>query len=104
MSSGFSGDWREWQGNLELIAFSAVNTPGFRRKAALTEEPMPIAASGSDSHFGPGRMVIDMPNSEEEAVTEDHDMVLASAAERVARSIGRSPAQIAERLHLRVHG
>lgn len=47
MSSGFSGDWREWQGNLELIAFSAVNTPGFRRKAALYNRPLPMAASVS---------------------------------------------------------
>lgn len=103
MSSGFSGDWREWQGNLELIAFSAVNTPGFRRKAALYEVQMPMAASADIPNFGPGGMTIDMPRGED-VTTEDHDVVLASAAERVARSIGRSQEQIADRLRSRVHG
>jgi hypothetical protein len=108
MSSRFSGDWREWQGNLELIAFSAVNTPGFRRKAALYEVQMPMAASATSASlsFGPGGMTMDMPRvaDEDAVVTEDHDVVLASAAERVARSIGRSPAQIADQLRCRVHG
>lgn len=64
MSSGFSGDWREWQGNLELIAFSAVNTPGFRRKAALYDRPMEMAASGADlSGWGSLCAAIDMPRS-----------------------------------------
>lgn len=61
MSSGFSGDWREWQGNLELIAFSAVNTPGFRRKAALYNRPLPIAASADTSGWGTLCAAIDMP-------------------------------------------
>ena len=62
MSSGFSGDWREWQGNLELIAFSAVNTPGFRRKAALYNKPLPMAASFADtSGWGTLCAAIDMP-------------------------------------------
>lgn len=62
MSSGFSGDWREWQGNLELIAFSAVNTPGFRRKAALYNRPLPMAASFADtSGWGTLCAAIDMP-------------------------------------------
>ena len=61
MSSGFSGDWREWQGNLELIAFSAVNTPGFRRKAALYNRPLPIAASVDTSGWGTLCAAIDMP-------------------------------------------
>jgi hypothetical protein len=103
MSSGFSGDWREWQGNLELIAFSAVNTPGFRRRAALYEVPMPMAASAGLPQFGPGGMTIDMPREDVE-VTEDHDVVMASAAERVARSIGRSREQIAADLLARVRG
>jgi hypothetical protein len=103
MSSGFSGDWREWQGNLELIAFSAVNTPGFRRKAALYEVPMPVAASASAPALGPGGMTMDMPRIIEEA-TEDHDVVLASAAERIAVSIGRSTLQRAAELRSRVHG
>ncbi len=59
MASGFSGDWREWQGNLELIAFSAVNTPGFRRKAALYNQPMMAASAGSG--WGTLCAAIDMP-------------------------------------------
>ena len=65
MSSGFSGDWREWQGNLELIAFSAVNTPGFRRKSALYEKPLQFAASAGTSAdtsgWGTLCAAIDMP-------------------------------------------
>ena len=61
MSSGFSGDWREWQGNLELIAFSAVNTPGFRRKSALYNKPM-LAASAA-SGWGSLCAAIDMPRT-----------------------------------------
>jgi 8-oxo-dGTP pyrophosphatase MutT (NUDIX family) len=66
MSSGFSGDWREWQGHLELIAFSAVNTPGFRRRSALRNVPVPMAASvGADSivmsNWGTLVASIDMP-------------------------------------------
>lgn len=103
MSSGFSGDWREWQGFLELIAFSAVNTPGFRRKAALYEVPMSMAASAG-SGFGRGGMTLDMPREDEDEATQDMDVVLASAADRVAYSIGRSYAQMADALRARVHG
>lgn len=63
MASGFSGDWREWQGNLELIAFSAVNTPGFRRKAALYNRPLPIAASADTAGWGSLCAAIDMPRA-----------------------------------------
>jgi len=67
MASGFSGDWREWLSNLELVAFSAVNTPGFRRKAALYEQPTPISASastpGGTSGWGTLCAAIDMPRS-----------------------------------------
>jgi len=62
MTSGFSGDWREWQGNLELIAFSAVNTPGFRRKAALYNDTR-LAASAEAFGWGTLRAAIDMPRS-----------------------------------------
>ena len=110
MSSGFSGDWREWQGNLELIAFSAVNTPGFRRKAALYERPLPIAASADTSGWGSLCAAIDMPRSVAYAgvvgapMTEDADAVLASAADRIAFSIGRNRLQLAASVHDRVHG
>jgi len=232
MTSGFSGDWREWQGNLELIAFSAVNTPGFRRRSALWDDKrivasvdgfgslraaidMPVSTThagvvfraqdtgrllmtqrslfhgddeatkgkwefpggsldeGEDAEMGALRefneetglvppdgwrkvgdyptgnyvsVLFDVPNeswtmnavlqpnetvglgwfepgqvsaicrpeckdfdadavwAEMEAMTEDVDMVLASAAERVARSIGRSPSQIVEQLRARVFG
>lgn len=60
MSSGFSGDWREWQNNLELIAFSAVNTPGFRRKAALYNRPLQASVADT-SGWGTLCAAIDMP-------------------------------------------
>lgn len=60
MSSGFSGDWREWQGNLELIAFSAVNTPGFRRRAALYNDQRLVA---SVDGWGTLCAAIDMPRT-----------------------------------------
>lgn len=62
MSSGFSGDWREWQGNLELIAFSAVNTPGFRRKAAVWKDQRLVASASTDG-WGSLRAAIDMPRT-----------------------------------------
>lgn len=60
MTSGFSGDWREWQGNLELIAFSAVNTPGFRRRSALWDNKRMVASLDG---FGTLCAAIDMPVS-----------------------------------------
>ncbi len=106
MGSGFSGDWR-WIGNgYELIALSAVNTPGFRRRVDMYERDG-LAAS----------MILDMPRSGVEdgielsttIVTtidlevEDNDAVLASAVNRIAASIGRSPEQRRAALLARVH-
>lgn len=59
MASGFSGDWREWNGNLELIAFSAVNTPGFRRRASVWHDRQ-LVASGAEG-FGSLCASFDMP-------------------------------------------
>lgn len=46
--SPLSGDWRRVDGNLELIAALAVNTPGFPvlRASALDEEPEVLLAAG----------------------------------------------------------
>lgn len=93
MASGFSGDWRAIGGNHELIALSAVNTPGFRRHASLYQEHGLVAS-----------IIIDMPNSETEGRPADADTIAASAAERIASSIGRSTSQRRAALYERVHG
>jgi len=106
MASGFSGDWR-WIGDgYELIALSAVNTPGFRRRVDITERHGMVAS-----------MVLDMPRagSDDEVVVTttsiieatglvtDNDAVLVSAALRIAKSIGRTPEQRIAVLRTRVH-
>ena len=109
MGSGFSGDWR-WIGDgYELIALSAVNTPGFRRRVDLYERDG-LAAS----------MILDMPRggvpdpddgivlsttveTTIDATVEDSDAVLASMVNRIAASIGRSPEQRLAALRARVH-
>jgi hypothetical protein len=113
LGSGFSGDWR-WIGDgYELIALSAVNTPGFRRR--ITEQNGMVAS-----------MIVDMPrqhpvtdpdpdideiadradiaddNDDSETVA-DADAVLASAVNRIATSIGRSTEQRIAMLQARVH-
>lgn len=95
MGSGFSGDWR-WIGDgYELIALSAVNTPGFR----ISQQRNGLAAS----------MIVDMPRSgalivvEEEPIVEDNDAVIASMVDRIAASIGRSHQQRLAALRDRVH-
>jgi len=96
MGSGFSGDWR-WIGDgYELIALSAVNTPGFRRKINLTEQAGMVAS-----------MILDMPRGDvgdgTTVIVEDADAVLASAVLRIAASIGRTPEQRIAQLRERVH-
>lgn len=108
MASGFSGDWR-WIGNgYELIALSAVNTPGFRRKIDVHEREG-LAAS----------MILDMPSGSTddtvifsttsertesvEIAIADGDVVLASMVKRIAASIGRTPEQRVAALQARVH-
>lgn len=106
MGSGFSGDWR-WIGDgYELIALSAVNTPGFRRKVDVYERDG-LAAS----------MILDMPRSggDEDIVLSttvetvidvnvaDSDAVLASMVNRIAASIGRSVEQRLAVQRARVH-
>ena len=108
MGSGFSGDWR-WIGDgYELIALSAVNTPGFRRRVDVYEREG-LAAS----------MILDMPRGDVDdtvivSTTTEHtevvevdvadaDAVLASMVNRIASSIGRSPEQRVAALRVRVH-
>lgn len=106
MASGFSGDWR-WIGDgYELIALSAVNTPGFRRKVDVHQQDG-IAAS----------MILDMPINDDsdtivmsttttdtiELGVQDADAVLASMVHRIAASIGRTPEQRVAALRSRVH-
>jgi hypothetical protein len=95
MGSGFSGDWRGFGEDLELIALSAVNTPGFRHNVAKYADA--LAAS----------VIIDLPNAH--AIAEvaecdpEHDAILASAVQRIAQTIGRSTDQRIAALRARVH-
>ena len=92
MASGFSGDWRGFGDSLELIALSAVNTPGFRHNIAKYQDA--LAAS----------VIIDLPNSS--ALGPDPvemDALMASAVNRIAQTIGRSHDQRIAALRARVH-
>jgi hypothetical protein len=95
MGSGFSGDWRGFGEDLELIALSAVNTPGFRHNVARYRDA--LAAS----------VIIDLPNARAVAETvepdEEHDALMASAVQRIAQTIGRSTDQRIAELRARVH-
>ena len=44
--SPISGDWRRINGNLELVAALAVNTPGFPIVASINGEPVSLVAAG----------------------------------------------------------
>jgi hypothetical protein len=91
MASGFSGDWRAIGGTHELIALSAVNTPGFRRHASLYESDGLVAS-----------MIVDMPR-QDALVIDEADALAASAIQRIAASIGRTPEQRIAALAARVH-
>lgn len=95
MGSGFSGDWRGFGDDLELIALSAVNTPGFRHNVARYRDA--LAAS----------VIIDLPNAHAIAETVEpdieHDALMASAVQRIAQTIGRSTDQRIAELRARVH-
>jgi hypothetical protein len=90
MASGFSGDWRAIGGSHELIALSAVNTPGFRHHASLFQRDGLVAS-----------IILDMPRSD--PVANEGDALAASAVMRVAASIGRTPEQRIAALRARVH-
>ena len=92
MGSGFSGDWRSIGGRHELIALSAVNTPGFRHHASLYEHEGLVAS-----------MILDMPSGQSSSFVADADALAASAALRIAASIGRTPEQRITALQGRVH-
>lgn len=111
MASGFSGDWRMIGNNYELIALSAVNTPGFRRRIDLTENFGMVASmildmprdAADDADLVVERTTTTEEITEVEVEVEDTDAVLASAANRIAASIGRTPEQRLDALRVRVH-
>jgi hypothetical protein len=85
-ASGYSGDWRGFGDSLELIALSAVNTPGFRHNVARYQDA--LAAS----------VFIDLPNARTVAALAsepdpEQEALMASAVQRIAMSIGRSTDQ-----------
>lgn len=87
--SGFSGDWRMIGTDYDLIAISAVNAEAFRNRVRVYEDDMAMVAS----------MTVDMPSL---AVVQQ-DALLASAAERIAKSIGRDTESRLRALDERVH-
>jgi len=94
-ASGYSGDWRGFGDSLELIALSAVNTPGFRHNVARYQDA--LAAS----------VIIDLPNAHAVASIADEpnpeqEALMASAVQRIAMSIGRSTDQRIASLRERV--
>ena len=95
MASGFSGDWRGIGNDLELIALSAVNTPGFRHNVARYADALAASA------------IIDLPNAATVAATiesdPEHEALMASAVQRIAQTIGRSTEQRIAALRARVH-
>lgn len=105
MASGFSGDWR-WTGDsYELIALSAVNTPGFRRKVDTYEREGLAASMIIDMPTGAAddHVIVSTTTEVEVHGVDDTDAVLASMAHRIAASIGRTPEQRLAALRLRVH-
>jgi hypothetical protein len=63
LSSPPSGDWRNYQGNLELCAVLSVNTPGYPvpRSRVAAGEPYSLVAAGllvAPSEFAPGPLSI----------------------------------------------
>lgn len=102
MGSGFSGDWR-WVGEgYELIALSAVNTPGFRRRVDLHEGDGVTASLIIDmpSHDESEEVIVSTTTTRSEFVpvsdevdAGEVDAMLASVVNRIAASIGRTPEQ-----------
>ena len=93
MASGVSGDWRRIGASMELIHLSSVNVPGFNNGAprASIRESAGLVAS----------LVVNLPTLPPGPIVDD--AVLASAAERIARSIGRDTDSRLAALRRRVH-
>jgi len=78
MAAKVSGDWRRVEGNLELIAVASVNSPGFPTvRASLVAGAVSALVAAPDGGCAPAER---SPGSQ-------------AAAERVAATIGRHPAQ-----------
>jgi len=88
-----SGDWRRIGGQLRLVAFLAVNRPGFpvpRTKTFLSKgQQYSLVAAGVVTQ--------DMRHIERQVGAE-------AALQRIARSIGRDPASRMQELRKRVRG
>ena len=90
-AAALSGDWRRIGGQLRLVAFLAVNHPGFPVPRLSTF----VSKSQQLSLVASGVVTQDM----RPAVVEDHSAIMA----RLARSIGRDPKSRLNELKSRVH-
>lgn len=88
MASDVSGDWRRIGGSLELVAILAVNVPGFP-KIRVRESLGLVASLSLPAYEGDGRRRAEL---------------MASAADRIASSIGRSKTDRIAALARRVKG
>ena len=93
-SAQLSGDWRRIGGQLRLVAFLAVNVPGFPVPRLRTEvsagKQLALVASGVVSH--------DASRSH-----ADHDAI-ASMRQQLQKRLGRTPAQRAAVLRSKILG
>lgn len=74
--SPISGDWRRINGNLELVAALAVNTPGFPIVASINGEPQSLVAAGMivpDGHEVEASAKIDEQSKVEKDLTDQVD-------------------------------
>lgn len=92
MAADVSGDWRRIGSALELIAVLSVNVPGFPKSRVRIGESNGIVAS----------MVASLGSSRPHLTTQVASSS-SSAAERIARSIGRGRADRRAELAQRVH-
>lgn len=88
MASDVSGDWRRIGGALELVAILAVNVPGFP-KIRVREKLGLVASLSLPAYEGDGSRRAEL---------------MASAADRIASSIGRSKSDRIAELARRIKG
>lgn len=93
-ASKLSGDWRRIGGSLRLVAFLAVNVPGFavpRLKTGVKDgRQLSLVASG----------IINERSTQQTS----HNAALATMRDSLQRRLGRTPAQRAQELRTRILG
>jgi hypothetical protein len=97
LRSPLSGDWRRYNGNLELVAALAVNSPGFPVFAQEEGEEFSLVAAGVLPLI-PEPVVLEVPSSFSSAMTyEEVRASIKAEMERSARFAQMQADRIAER-------